>query len=93
MSTFGTVKAANASPSDMEVFSIYVPTRDFIGAPTNTKLNAVDIIAPVFNTADTGGNTNEILGGMYNLTLPSANFNQKGIYNLYIRPAEIRTKI
>ena len=93
MSIFGTTKPANASPSDMEVFSIYIPTRDFIGAPTITKLNAIDIIAPIFNTAETGGNTNEILGGMYNLTLPSANFNQKGIYNIYIRSAEIRTKI
>jgi len=44
-------------------------------------------------TGNTGGNTNEILGGMYNLTLPSTEFNEKGIYTLYIRPAEIRTTI
>ena len=43
MSVFGTTKPANASPSDMEVFSIYVPTRDFIGSPTIVKLNAIDI--------------------------------------------------
>lgn len=93
MSTFGTVKPANASPSDMEVFSIYTPSRDFIGSPIITKLNSIDIISPIYNTSETGGNSNEILGGMYNLTLPSANFSEKGIYNIYIRPAEIRIKI
>jgi hypothetical protein len=93
MSVFGTVKAANASPVDMEVFSIYVPSRDYIGSPVITKLNATDVITPIYNTSETGGNSNEILGGMYTLTLPAANFNQKGIYNLYIRPIEIRTKI
>lgn len=93
MSTFGIVKPSNCSPIDMEVFSIYVPTRDYIGSPTITKLNAADVITPIYNTSDTGGNSNEILGGMYTLTLPAVNFSQKGIYNLYIRPIEIRTKI
>jgi hypothetical protein len=33
------------------------------------------------------------LGGLYNLKLPADRFNALGIYNIYIRPAEIRTTI
>jgi hypothetical protein len=33
------------------------------------------------------------LGGLYNLTLPADEFNALGIYTLYFRPAQIRTKI
>jgi hypothetical protein len=33
------------------------------------------------------------LGGLYNLVLPATTFNRVGIYTLYIRPAEIRTRI
>ena len=39
------------------------------------------------------GAPNELLGGLYNLVLPADRFNQLGVYTLYIRPAEIRTKI
>jgi hypothetical protein len=38
-------------------------------------------------------NTTEILGGLYNLTLPATEFNALGYYTLYLRPAQIRTKI
>jgi hypothetical protein len=58
-----------------------------------TQLNASQILRPYFNNNQTGGNTNEILGGLYNLRLPSNVFTQLGIYTLYIRPAEIRTTI
>jgi hypothetical protein len=50
-------------------------------------------LRPYFNNAQTGGNTNELLGGLYNLRLPATEFNQLGIYTLYIRPAQIRTSI
>ena len=52
---------------------------------------------PYFNNQQTNPsspNPNvEILGGLYNLRLPAEQFNQLGIYTLYIRPAEIRTSI
>jgi hypothetical protein len=34
-----------------------------------------------------------VLGGLYNLKLPSSIFNRIGIYTLYIRPVEVRTII
>jgi hypothetical protein len=58
------------------------------------KLDATTILTPYFHNTQTGGNNNiEILGGLYNLRLPATEFNAVGIYTLYIRPAEIRTKI
>jgi hypothetical protein len=54
-------------------------------------------LRPYFNNSQTNPsspNPNvEILGGLYNLRLPAEQFNQLGIYTLYIRPAEIRTSI
>jgi hypothetical protein len=57
-------------------------------------LDAKTILRPYFNNNTTGGNADvEILGGLYNLKLPADVFNKLGIYTLYIRPAEIRTRI
>jgi hypothetical protein len=35
----------------------------------------------------------EVFGGMYTLRLPVAQFNQRGIYTIMIKPVEIRTRI
>jgi hypothetical protein len=57
-------------------------------------LDARTILKPYFNNANTGGNSGiEVLGGLYNLTLPSDQFNRVGIYTLMLRPVQIRTKI
>jgi hypothetical protein len=57
-------------------------------------LDAPTILRPYFNNSETGGNNGvEILGGLYNLTLPADEFNQLGIYTLYLRPSQIRTTI
>jgi hypothetical protein len=72
----------------------YTPSRDDTDNFVLTKLDAKTILRPYFNNNQTGGNADvEILGGMYNLKLPADQFNKLGIYTLYIRPAEIRTKI
>ena len=93
-STYGTIRPADTSPEDMEVILNYTPSRDETDNFVLTKLDATSIIKPYFNNADTGGNPNvEILGGLYNLRLPSEQFNKIGIYTLLIRPAQIRTTI
>jgi hypothetical protein len=43
--------------------------------------------------AEFGGKDVEILGGLYNMTLPKTVFSQKGFYTIYVRPAQIRVKI
>lgn len=91
---YGTIRPADVSPEDVEIILNFTPSRDETNNFLLTKLDAPSILKPYFNNADTGGNANvELLGGLYNLTLPSDVFNRIGIYTLYIRPAQIRTTI
>ena len=91
---YGTIRSADVSPDDVEIILNYTPSRDQTDNFILTKLDAKSILRPYFHNSTTGGNANvEILGGLYNLKLPADQFNKLGIYTLYIRPAEIRTKI
>jgi hypothetical protein len=91
---YGTIRSADVSPDDVEIILNYTPSRDETNNFVLTKLDAKSILRPYFHNATTGGNSGvEILGGLYNLKLPADQFNKLGIYTLYIRPAEIRTKI
>ena len=92
--SYGTIRPSDVSPEDVEIILNYTPSRDQTNNFVLTKLDAKSILKPYFNNNSTGGNANvEILGGLYNLTLPSTTFNTIGIYTLYIRPAQIRTRI
>jgi len=94
LGTYGTVRPADMSPADVEIILNYTPTRDMTNQFVLKKLDAQNVLTPYFHNANTGGNANvEILGGLYNLKLPADEFNQIGIYTLYIRPIEIRTTI
>lgn len=92
--TYGTIRPADVSPDDVEIILNYTPSRDDTNNFLLTKLDAKNVLRPYFHNNNTGGNNGvEILGGLYNLKLPADVFNKLGIYTLYIRPAEIRTKI
>lgn len=92
--SYGTIRAADVSPEDIEIILNYTPSRDETDNFVLTKLDSLSLIKPYFNNANTGGNPNiELLGGLYNLRLPADQFNKLGIYTLYIRPAQIRTSI
>jgi hypothetical protein len=91
--TYGTIRPADVSPEDVEIILNYTPSRDETNNFVLTKLDAKTLLRPYFNNNSTGGSTVEVLGGLYNLTLPSDQFNRLGIYTLYIRPAQIRTTI
>ena len=94
--TYGTIRPADVSPEDVDIILNYTPSRDETDNFVLTKLDAVSILRPYFNNQETSSSPNpnvEILGGLYNLRLPAEQFNQLGIYTLYIRPAEIRTSI
>lgn len=92
--TYGTIRPADVSPEDVEILLNYTPSRDVTNTFVLTKLDAPNILTPYYNNNQTGVNDGiEILGGLYNLRLPAAQFNALGIYTLYIRPAEIRTVI
>lgn len=92
--TYGNIRPSDVSPEDVEIVLHYTESRDDTNNFTLTKLDAKNILRPYFHNGNTGGNANvEILGGLYNLRLPVDQFNKLGIYTLYIKPAEIRTRI
>jgi hypothetical protein len=92
--SYGTIRPSDVSPEDVEILMVYTPSRDVTDDFTLTKLNAPTILRPYFNNTQTGGNAGvEVLGGLYNLSLPAQQFNALGIYTLYLRPAQIRTII
>jgi hypothetical protein len=90
---YGTIRPADVSPEDVQIVMVYTESRDDTQNFTLTTLDAQDVLRPYFNNQETGGNTVEILGGLYNLKLPADQFTKLGIYTLMIRPAEIRTVI
>jgi hypothetical protein len=92
--SYGTIRPSDVSPQDVEIIMNYTPTRDVTDQFVLTKLDAQTLLRPYFSNTETGGNAGvEVLGGLYNLTLPANQFNALGIYTLYIRPAQIRTVI
>lgn len=92
--SYGTIRPSDVSPADVEIIMNYTPTRDVTENYVLTKLDAQTLLRPYFNNTQTGGNAGvEVLGGLYNLTLPASQFNALGIYTLYLRPAQVRTVI
>ncbi len=92
--SYGTIRPSDVSPEDVEILMVYTPSRDVTNDFVLTRLDSPTILRPYFNNTQTGGNTGvEVLGGLYNLTLPAGQFNALGFYTLYIRPAQIRTLI
>lgn len=93
--SYGTIRPADVSPADVDIYYHYVSGRTASAEVQFEKLdNSQDILTPVFHNANTGGNANtEILGGLYNLKLESSRFSELGIYTLYLRPKQIRTTV
>ncbi len=92
--SYGTMRPSDVSPADVEIIMNYTPTRDATDSFVLTKLDAQSLLRPYFENTETGGNAGvEVIGGLYNLTLPANQFNALGIYTLYLRPAQIRTVI
>lgn len=90
---FGTKRAADVDPSDIEVVLIFTASRNSTEQQEITKYPGSQVIKPVLNPDGNGGSTIEILGGLYNLELPNNVVARKGYYTVYIRPAQIRATI
>lgn len=90
---YGTRRPADVDPVDVEVLVVYTPTRDIVETQTITKLSGSQVLSPIMNNSTLGGSNVEVLGGLYNLTLPRTVFNSKGFYTVYIRPTQIRVTI
>ena len=90
---YGIVRPSDVSPEDVEIILHYTPSRDLTTNFTLTQLDSIQYLRPYYSNASIGGTETELLGGLYNLTLPADQFNALGIYTLYFRPAQIRTLI
>ena len=87
---YGTNRPAVISSSDVEIFYHYRPSRSETSSDFGEgfkKLENGGISATKL------GDSTDTIPGMYNLTLDVNTFNRKGIYTLYIKPKEIRSKI
>ena len=89
---FGSVRPAKLTPSrDVEILYKYAPSpgrtaSDFNGYKT---LDAAECLVPCTEN----DNEESVIAGMFTLRLPLDRFNQKGIYNVYVRPKECITTI
>lgn len=84
LGTYGIVRCADVSPSDVEIFYTYSKNR----FSSNSEVFELDSNL-VLKKIDNPNNVGEILGGLYNLELPTTVFNKKGIFNILIRPKRI----
>lgn len=90
---YNTIKPSNVSITDIDVFYTYSPSRDVLPTIGVQKLNPSQVITR-FNDPDANDDgTFPLLDGLYNLQLPVTNFSAKGIYNIIIKPKEIRLRL
>ena len=86
---FGSIRPAKITPSDVEIFYMYRPSRGETIPEFDAGFHTLEpttCLVPALSSGIT-------LDGMYTLKLPLENFNKKGFYTIYIRPKEISHKI
>lgn len=97
LGAYGIIRPADVSPDDVDIFYHYTSGRTSTAPVTLKKLVSSDVLTPVYHNTETTDDVDapntEILGGLYNLKLSSADFSELGIYTLHIRPKQIRTTI
>ena len=86
---YGTIRPADVSVEDVEIFYSYTPNRESITSVELFPLDPSQVLIP----ASDPNNVTEIFGGLYTLKLPTTVFGTKGFYNIIIRPKQIRTTI
>lgn len=86
---YGTIRPADVSIDDVEIFYSYTPNRESLTTVGLQSLDPAEVLIPANNP----NNVNEIFGGLYTLKLPTSVFGSKGFYSIIIRPKQIRTTI
>jgi len=85
---FGTKRSADFKVQDCEIYYTYNADRGTASSEV-LQLNPLQVLQKIDDPNDAG----TILGGLYNLILPTAVFNKKGFYNIYIRPRRMKVRI
>ena len=90
---YGTKIGSIVSPSDIDIFYSYSPTRNSLDA-LNAEFKRIDsslLSQALIEQKDNNFQYDNILEGLYNLKLPMEYFGKKGFYTIYIKPKEIET--
>ncbi len=90
---YGIVRSADINIEDLDVFYSFSPNRETLSQGF-TRLVSTDVLFEnkIPTDEQTSGEEN-LLEGVYTLKLPSAIFNQTGIYTLVIKPKTYRVRI
>ena len=95
--SYGIIRPADVSPSDVDIFYHYVADRAATSNVQLKKLSSEDILTPIYHSGSTTDDqyapNTEVLGGLYNLKLTANDFSELGIYTIHMRPKQIRTTI
>lgn len=89
---YGTIRPANVSPDDIDIFYTYSPSRDVPPVGPVRVLDA-NIVLSQFNNPIPVNGTQTILPGLYNMNLPSELFSAKGYYTIMVRPKQYYTTL
>lgn len=90
---YGITRPSDVSIDDISVYYNYTPSREILNNVIY-PLNSNEILSYNYlpDEEQIVGNEN-ILEGLYNMTLPSSTFNQLGIYTIYLKPKTFNTVI
>jgi hypothetical protein len=93
--TFGTVRGADITPQDVDIFIHYTANRNTTGGNVTKVSNPAEYLIPIDDPSKADSNITQfsLFGGMYTLKLPVTEFGAKGFYTIMIKPVEIRTRI
>tara|TARA_R110000868_G_scaffold51263_4_gene162805 strand:- start:1171 stop:2070 length:900 start_codon:yes stop_codon:yes gene_type:complete len=89
---YGTIRPANVTPDDVDIFYTYTPSRDEPPLAPVRILDANNFLTQFKNPLVVNG-TQPTLSGLYNLNLPSDLFSDKGFYTIMIRPKQYNIDI
>lgn len=90
---YGIVRASDVDIEDVEILYTFTPNRQTVTTVVS-RLDPTQVMSKILLPEDERISTEEnLLEGLYNLTLPADTFNQIGIYNILIRPKVYRATI
>lgn len=89
--SYGNVRPADFLPSDAEILYFFTPKGSDEPINEPNRLVSEDVLSPL--SEGSSEDVGDIIGGMYELRLPSDEFTELGTYNIYIRPKEIKLNI
>lgn len=91
--TYGIVRPSTLNiENDVEIWYNFKPNR-YTNDSQYSSFTKVDDVTSMLDSSKIDDDTNTVLNGMFNLSLPVSIFGNTGIYTVYIKPKEIECEI